>query len=438
MTAPPQMSFDLQRQHHHKFNAKMMILDGVSWVSGIAFLHANVVIPGFLLHFTNDPIWPNFIVALTFVFIGIPQIFSVFLLQYFHQVKKPLLFFASLQRFFLFIVAITAFYAVEKNLFHLKIWVCSYLLFHFMCGMCFPIWFSYLGRLLDPLKRGSVLGKQVFFSNCASMIAALLVIWILKQDWPFAIKYGRCFLIGWFFICLGLIPLGCAREAILPVVVRPVAFYEFIRQLLHTFSSKPFRWFCLAMICWTSSFMIQGILVQHGLEQHPPSDWDLFQKKDAWVGFWTVLILFSQMIAGHVMGKLADRSGAKKVLAYCFCFYALIPLYALLPVSRLFYSLTFFLFGFAMGSYYIGLATLWEFSPLQETPRYICVQEILKIPFILFFSILGGKIYGWNLIWSWNGYSFSPSILLCFGGSSLFCWIAAMLIFRLKTSPSPI
>ncbi|MEK7484020.1 MAG: hypothetical protein AABZ60_06790, partial [Planctomycetota bacterium] len=415
---------DQHRQQQHSFNSKMIILDGVSWVAGMTFIHPNVVIPGFLLYFSPNPLWPNLILAMTYICLGLSQIFSVFWIQRCATLKKPLLYCVFFQRFSLFWVAITPFFIQNPDFFYLKIWMGFYTVFYLGCGLCFPIWFSMVGRTLDPQRRGSTLGKQVFFANLMGTLMAIFVIWLLKQPFPFATKYGACFLIGWSLTCLSFLPLASLREIPLPLLAPPLPVFHYFRKLLQTLMNVHFRWFCLAMICWTGSFMVQGLLVKHGLEQSP-SVHDLFEQNDGWIGFWTLLILFSQAISGKVIGQLADRFGARYSLGCSFLLYALLSGYAVIPQSRLSYSLVFIFLGWAISCFFVGLATLLEFAEPQSTPFYICVQEMIKVPFLLFFSMLGGFLYHWKP----EASSVPIGQYLCFGAATFFSLAAAGILF---------
>jgi MFS family permease len=362
-----EIAAEVERNYHWNFT--FSLLDGVAFWFGWSFASSTTIMPLFVSKLTLNPLLIGLVAVIAQSGWYLPQLFSASQIEKLAR-KKPVavnvgFFTERLPAFLWPLAALLAFWSPSLAL---LLFFISYAWHTLGAGMVSPAWQDLFARCFPANRRGRLMGIRTFIGTGVGAIGAILSSWLLDVA-AFPLNFVYLFFIAAVAISLSWVSLSLTRESVQPVAVSLSGSGQFRAKLSHILrNDRNFRHFLQARLILALGSIGAGFLTIAVIER--------WQVSDSTVGFYTVALLFGQMVGNLLSGLLADRFGHKLSMeiggAAAMTAFAL----AWVAPSSGWYYPVFVCWGIAFGVTVVsGILIALEFSTPAHRPTYIGISN---------------------------------------------------------------
>jgi MFS family permease len=271
-------------------------------------------------------------------------------------------------------------------------------------GVTAPAWSELIAKSIPENRRGILMGTMVMLGNALGALGGLVVARVLGSGLEFPSNYACLFLIAAGIMALSYTCFALNREPIQAVPPAHRNLREYIGSLPAVLrSDRPFAWYLVYQALSYSVVMGMGLFMVYAVKAYGVSE----QQTGAFV----TVSMVSTLVAAPVLGRLADVSGNRLILAIGQVSYisAVLLVVAVRDVRVMFAA--FALLSIAQGGQIIAARNLvYQLAPEGRRPTYVALFGALPAPFALGFSLLGG----------WLARGSATGCLWAFGASAVF------------------
>jgi len=377
-----------QLSHNYRWNFVVNTLDGASFWFGMSFFSSTIILPLFVLHFTDSPLAIGLISFLGWAGVLLPQLFMANAVERAPRKKiYPVVYGFFLERLPIFLLAPATFFLATREPFTaLVIFFVLYTWHNIGAGVIAVGWQDMIAKIIPVEKRGRFFGISNFIGNGTGILGALAVPLVLERTFPqgyvftFAVAAGAFFL-SWAFVSL-------TREPAVYSSKPPVSQLVYLRSLPEVLrQDRNFRVYLLSQIIFSLSGMASGFLVVYAVQT-----WSL---PDAQASGFMIALQVGLVLANLFFGFLADRKGHKWSLETCMLLSALSLLLTVIVPGPVWFFLIFFLRGAAnAGGLISGMAIVYEFTEAENRPTYIGLANTIPGVATSLAPLIGGWLAG--------------------------------------------
>ncbi len=369
---------------HFRHNFIYNVLDGMFFGLGIGFASFVTVIPLFVDTLTDSTLLIGLIPAIHTLGWQLPQLFTASRVARLPRYKPMTLTMTLQERWPFFGLAVVALLSATISpalalalTFALLIWQ------GLGGGLTATPWQSMITKIMPPNRVGLFYGTQSAAANLMAGIGAIAAGALLLRLDP-APGFALCFGIAGAAMVVSLVFLSRTREAATPPPTTAdsrASFWPMLRGILRR--DPNFRWFLVARVLAQFAFMAVGFFTIYAVRR--------FAVDEQTAGVMTGIFLFSQTLAGPLIGLSGDRWGHRQVyIAGALLMTAAAGLALAAPEAAWFYGI-YALAGVANSVFWTTtMSIVVEFGALAERPYYIGLINTLVAPATLLAPIAGG------------------------------------------------
>ena len=277
-------------------------------------------------------------------------------------------------------------------------------------------WFDVLAKTIPGKLRGRVVGIGQLLSGLLSLGAGAAVRALLAEGGPpFPVNYALILILATaaFFISTGSFYFIHEPVDAVPAE-RPQLGHVLPRLVRHLREDSRFRQLTVVrLLIGLSAMPLPFYAVYATLERGLP---------EASIGFFLVALTVGGLVAGLVLGPVADRQGAHRVVQLMGLFQFLAPVLALLA-SRVantspqtltaLFALVFLFLGIGDGSTMLGVLNyVLEIAPSADRTSYVGLTNTLA-GMIILYPIIGGWI---ATRWGYEAVFALAAVVILIGG----------------------
>lgn len=368
MTESISIPENVQQQVERNFRWNFLVnsLDGASWWFGMSFFSSTIILPLFVSHFTDNPLFIGLIPFIGWAGIFLPQIFVANVIGRAPRKKFfPVTLGFFLERVPIFLVApMTYFLATSHPVLALVFFFVLYAWHNFGAGFIIVGWQDMIAKIIPTDKRGRFFGITNFIGNGAGILGALAVPFVLEK-FAFPMGYVFSFTVTGILIFLSWFFLSLTREPAVYSSKPSISQMEYLRSLPDVLrKDRNFSKYLLAQIVFGLSGMATGFLVVYTAQT-----WNL---PDAIASGYMIALQIGLTLSYLFFGFLADRRGHKLNLEICALLSALSLVLVIIAPSPLWFFPIFFLRGSVnAGTFISGISIVYEFTDPENRPTYI-------------------------------------------------------------------
>jgi MFS family permease len=410
---------------NYKRNFLLGIGNGTLVNFGMAFVDPFTVIPVFIARLGGSSLVIGLVSALYGAGWFLPQVFVSRIVESRRHVLGIYRNMAVLRIATMAAAAMTVFLvSPQRPMLFLSLLIGSLLLTNIGAGVAAIPFLEVTSRTIPTTQRGRFFGLRRFSGGLLGIGAGAFVAIILNENaaaaksttWlaailqgtadrlglsghDFPLNYGVLFLLGGFFISIGILLFCFVAEAPAKIVHKPSRLLE---HLTTGFSimrrDANYRLFYLVRICWQFSAMAFPFYSTFAVGELGFSESTVGVFVSLWVG--------SGVISNYIWGRILDRKGNKLVLIVTAGLSILPPVtgfilahlhaggYSIGSSSFVFVAIasTFFINGLIRSGRFISNITyLLEVAPADKRPLYVGFMNSFTFPLMLS-PALGGLI----------------------------------------------
>ena len=388
-TAPIKSDLQEQIEQNYRWNFTVNALDGVSFLFGLSFIAATIVLPLYVSHFTSSPILIGLIPFLSTAGYLVPQLFTANAIEQAPRKK----FFAVNLGFFLerlpiILLAPSAYFlATSRPMLALAAFFILYGWHTAGAGLILVSWQDLMAKIIPFDRRGRFFGITNFIGNGMGILGALAVPYMLDR-FPFPLGFVYAFAFAAALIFLSWIFLSLTREPVVPATKPPVSQLAYLRSLPEILrNDQNFRMYLVASSAFALSGMATGFLVVYAVQT-----WHL---SDAQAGGFVIAMQLGQTLTTLFFGFLADRKGHKLSLEISLALGALSLFLTILAPNPTWFYPVFFLRGAVnAGTFISGISIAMEFSSAEKRPTYLGLANTLPGLVGAVAPLIGGWMVG--------------------------------------------
>ena len=351
---------------NYRWNFVVNALDGASFWFGMSFISTTIILPLYVSHFTQNPLFIGLIPFLATAGPLLPQLFMANAVERAPRKK----FFPATIGFFLervpiFLLApLTYFLANSQPVAALVSFFVLYAWHAFGAGIIIIGWQDMIAKIIPVERRGRFYGLTNFIGNGTGILGALAVPFVLER-FSFPKGYVLAFAAASVMIFLSWIFLSLTREPAITSSKPPVSQLDYFRSLPAVLRrDRNFRMYLLAQIIFSLSGMATGFLAVYTVQT-----WKL---ADAVASGFTIALQIGLALANLFFGFLSDRKGHKLSLEICLLVNVASLGLAIIAPSPLWFYPIFFLRGAVTAALFIsGISIVYEFTDADNRPTYI-------------------------------------------------------------------
>lgn len=370
---------------HFRHNFVFNVLDGTFFGLGLGLASFVTVIPLFVNTLTDSTLLIGLIPAIHTLGWQLPQLFTARRVAGLPRYKPMALVMTIHERWPFFGLAVVALLSVTISpalalllTFGLLIWQ------GLGGGMTATPWQSMITKIMPPHRVGLFYGTQSAAANLTAGIGAIIAGAILLRL-DAAPGFALCFGIAGVAMIVSLVFLSRTREVSTPPAESAsqarADFWPMLRGILRR--DPNFRWFLVARLLAQFAFMGVGFFTIYAVRR--------FGVDEQVVGLMTGIFMFTQTLAGPVIGWSGDRWGHRQVyIAGALLMTTAAGLALIAPGPEWFYGI-YALAGAANSVFWTTtMSIIVEFGTLSERPYYIGLTNTLIAPATLLAPIIGG------------------------------------------------
>jgi MFS family permease len=374
-----------ERAAHFRHNFTYNILDGTFFGMGLGFASFVTIIPLFVNTLTDSTLLIGLIPAIHTLGWQLPQLFTASRVARLPRYKPMALRMTLQERWPFFGLAVVALLSATISpalalglTFLMLIWQ------GLGAGLTATPWQSMITKIMPPNRVGLFYGSQNAAANLTAGVGAIIAGAILLR-FDNATGFALCFGIAGGAMVISLLFLARTREA--PVPPPPsmsdnrADFWPMLGGILRR--DPNFRWFLVARLLLQFAFMAVGFFTIYAVRR--------FAVDEQTAGVMTGIYLFTQTLAGPIIGIVGDRWGHRLVYIAGALLVSVSALAALFAPGPSWFYLIYGLAGAANAVFWTAtMSIIVEFGTLAERPYYIGLTNTLIAPATLLAPIIGG------------------------------------------------
>jgi MFS family permease len=398
------VSDEIERDAHHqngmerffttlrdntRHNAFWLYLDGIFFGLGYAAFFPYTILPGFVTHFSRNPIVINGVVALFALGLQGTQLLACWLYDSRRQKTGIFLKWSMGFRIAATPLFLLAFFSGQLSGWLLPLFFIVFGIMVSAWGLSSPLWIDLVGRWVEDSRRSRFLGIRIFASQMAFIIGGVIVMTVLGSA-AFPMNYAFVFLTGAFFWWGSHLALCYLKEARYPITNPPYGIQDFLGEMADIFrKDAAFRFLVLAFLLSSAHAMSTALYTTVSLDRFYGGA--ASAARDQYIGQCSLVFNMSAAIAALTAVWLMRRRSNWFVLVagyLCFALAAFNACFALSPQS---FAGTFILNGVFIGFDAVaGTDLLLRLTPVEHRLRYIGLANTARGIASAFFPFLGG------------------------------------------------
>jgi MFS family permease len=387
-TADPS-SAQQQIERNYRWNFLVNVAEGACFWFGMSFFSSTIILPLFVSHFTDNPLFIGLIPFLGWAGVYLPQLFVANAVE-----RAPLKKFFPVTLGFFFerlpvilLAPLTYLLAASQPVITLVIFFVLYTWQNLGTGIIIVGWQDMIAKIIPVDKRGRFLGISNFIGNGTGILGAMAVPFVLDR-YTFPIGFVFSFAVAAALFFFSWVLLSLTREPAVISSKPSVSELDYLRSLPEVLrGDRNFRMYLLSQIIFSLSGMATGFLVVYTVQT-----WNL---PDAQAGGFVIALQIGLTLANLFFGFLADRKGHKLSLEICWLLSVLSLFLAILAPSPLWFFPIFFLRGaVSAGTIISGISIVYEFTGAENRPTYIGLANTIPGVAGSIAPLIGGWLAG--------------------------------------------
>jgi MFS family permease len=416
MSFPPSNEQFIRR--NLRFNFTVNLMDGGFFGLALGFASFITIIPLFVSRLTDSALLIGLVPAIHSVGWQFPQLLTAGWVSRAKRIKPLVLWTTVHERIPFLGLAAVAWFLPQLGArtaliltFILLVWQ------GFGGGFTANAWTNLITKIMPANLHGTFFGIQMAaFTGLEGLSAIAAGLILDRLDGP--LDFTLCFLVACVSFVISFVFLAFTREPDgRPRLIegKPEGFWKESQRILKTngnFVAFLFMRSLSQFAAMAFSFYIVYVVWTFGVNE-------------AEAGFMTGIFLMSSILAGLVMGPLADRWSARMVMLIGALAATLSAAMAMLAPSASWFYASFILTSMAtVAIWTIPLPLTVQFGTEEERPYYIGLSSTVTAPATLLAPVIGG--------WLADMVGFQATFLV-----SVICGLlmAAMLVFVVKDPP---
>jgi MFS family permease len=380
--------FDLEVQHHYRYNATVNILDGTFYWFGASFITWRTILPLYVSHFTDSKLLIGLIPMLANTGYLLPQLFTVNWIQRLPRKKvAPVNVGLFSQRLPAILMVPAAGLAAASPGLALVLFLILYAWISLGSGLVAVGWQDMIAKIIPLNRRGRFFGITNFGGMATGTLGAAVAAWLLDR-YGFPRGYVFCFAAAAILIFISWVCLALTREPTRFSAAPPTsqrAYWRYLPSVLR--ADANFRRYLYSQMVIALGGMAAGFVAVYAIQR--------WQLPDGDAGSFTAVMLGSQAVSNLVFGLLADRKGHKLVLELSVLIgTSAIGLASIAPGPAWFYAVFALTGASAAGLWLSGIMIVFEFSLPEERPTYIGLSNTVTGAIASLAPLLGGWLAG--------------------------------------------
>ncbi|MGI6704755.1 MAG: MFS transporter [Clostridia bacterium] len=381
----------MKEQQLRKRNFISLTLEGTFFLTALAFLDANAVVPVFIDTFTGSLQLAGLATTLRTALSMLTQLLSGPYVPKIKNVPAYILWIMFLFRPLPFIMVPVLLGNLNPFL-TVGIFLAIYGLFWASDGLVVIPWSDLLGRTIPANKRGKLMGYQQVTGGIAALGAGFLIKMILAHpNLENLVKYAIIFSGAGVSLMISSIMMSFARDLPRKLSKEKVSFKRYFSQMPHyLLKNRDFASLTVIRIIYSFIGMVSPFIILFGKSA--------FQLSPSQVSNLIYIQIIGNLLGGLLWGTVSHRWGNKYVILIAQLIGAFIPILAF--TSLIFNGLIlpiFFLWpmtlltGINMGSWMGFLNYTIDIVKEEERPIYLVLGNLTTFP-LTFLPYLAGSI----------------------------------------------
>jgi len=384
-------------------NFVLGVANGALVVTGMSFIHFNMVMPGFLLTLTDRKAWIGVVSGLYLLGWMWPQIITASVVES-RPRKKPFYVASAIARASSFAVFLIVLFAAGDGCPRLLLatTVVFAATLSLAGGLGMVPFIDIVSKAVPPRRRGRFFGARYFLGGIGAMVAGVIVKAVLANgDGALsAADYAPLFVSAAVISCLGLASFCMIDEPIRPVQKRRLPFFRFLRRGIRIFRrDRTMRRFVLvAWLIRVPLLLMPFYMVYARKGLGLPEDM---------AGVFLFVSSGAMTLSNLGWAFLSDHYGNRMVLLVSALGGIAMPLIVLsahlaphvprltagglvIHADALYYCLVFAIGGALTSGVALGLFNYqMEAAPEHRRPTYVSFQNTLMAPVFLILPLIG-------------------------------------------------
>ena len=364
-TSAVQKTFDEDVRRNFRWNYVVNLLYGLFGTTGWRLIMAPTFVPDYIYKLGGS----NLIVGLLLSIGGLSRFVTPPLVASYveHEplLKKKALLIGTSMRVQVLLIAVAGFFfAPHLNLISFFVF---FSLFNIFLGMQNVVYNTVMAKVIPVDKRGRFIGWREFVGGITAVFVALAA-GSLIENLEFPHGYASTYLLAFVLTFIGLMFFAMSREPATPVVLKKIPLLERLRSIpVLLRDDKDFANYCICRAVGSLALMSNPFMILYAANSMKISGHQLGQLTSCYFLAQTSINLF--------MGRIADRSGFRRVFIISVAIWtiAMIAL-VLTPASYALVVTVFLALGAGVGGFNMSMSNMvLEFSDTAELPMRLGV-----------------------------------------------------------------
>ena len=387
----PHSTYLAELERAHRRNAICFYADGFLFLFGLALVFPSTILAGFVHHFSGSASAAATLTAIFLTGMALPQPFGAFLSHRRTRRKSLVVTLATLQKIPIFLLATFSLFAGQYAGIAVPVIFILFSVFSLFCGLVGPVWADWIGRVIDPRRRGRTLGFRTFWMSLGGLCGALVSQTLLERGGGRE-TYALLFHLAFISMSLTTACLILTVEMEFPRPTKVIRFVPFLKRLATVLrENAAYRRYVLAMTLFFVTSIVPAVAIWFATHRFDAADLDGWDPDRA-AGRWNLVMWLVQALFGLAIGGHAQRHGPFPALALFGLSALAMPFLALLAPGPAWYSSVFVAFGVSQSAFFVAhLGTIYALSPGEDRLPYLAASELLKVP-VLLATLLGGAM----------------------------------------------
>ena len=374
-----------KQQAVYKRNYLALLSDALFFSIGYTLFSTDNVLPVYISHLSDNPIYIALMTALFFGVSYSATIFSCMLGVNAKSPKRISVGICFLQRVGFALILVSTFFLDTSISLALVLFFVSLVMYAISSGMSSPL-FTQMVTFTIHKNVGSFFGIYNLVS-CLSGVLATSVFTYCISNFLFPLNFRIVFLIGTVMAVVSTVTLSIFLKEVTDNRIREhISFKDvFTIGVGIVKSNKRFRWYAVTRaIAGAADFTIPYYILYAAT---------LPGASDGFVGTLATVYLAAKMTSSAIFGKLADKFGSTTILrGGCLCGIVAAVL-ALVTKNHVMAYVFYAILAFAaQGIYMTNQISAVEFSKGVRTPFYSAIAGVFCAPVAILTSFSGAAI----------------------------------------------
>jgi MFS family permease len=363
------------------------IFDGAFFGFGIGFASFTTIIPLFVSQLTNSPILIGLIPAIHSMGWQLPQLLIAQRVSKLSRLRQHVLILSIQERAPFLGLAVVSLFLTKINptltlviIFFLLIWQ------GLGAGVTANGWQNLIGKIIPSANRGTFFGMQSAAANLLASVGAVIAGVILQRS-SSSSGFTICFLLAVLLLGISWVFLSLTKEPVTEVAIsdQPTTpLWTNVTDILK--KDRPFFGFLISRTIYQIGTMGSAFFIIYWVKKIHIMD-------IAIAGVMTGVLMVTQVIAGPILGWIADHWGHKRVFVLGAISASLSAIIAWLAPTQAWSYLVMVLSGIASTVFWsVGMTYTLDFGNDQNRPTYVGMLNTFGAPIAVLAPLLGGLL----------------------------------------------